>query len=64
MRSTVEDNGSGFDPKEVFGPMAQRKTIGLPTHRERVEMLGGKLIVDSTVGRGTKVTVDMPVMDN
>jgi two-component system sensor histidine kinase DegS len=63
IRATVEDNGSGFDPKEVFAATGQRKTIGLPTQRERLEMLGGKLIVDSSAGRGTKVTVEMPVSD-
>jgi len=63
IRATVEDNGSGFDPKEVFAATGQRKTIGLPTQRERLEMLGGKLIVDSSAGRGTKVTVEMPVTD-
>jgi len=61
IRATVEDNGSGFDPKEVFAATGQRKTIGLPTQRERLEMLGGKLIVDSGAGRGTKITVEMPV---
>ena len=63
IRASVEDNGSGFDPKEVFAATGQRKTIGLPTQRERLEMLGGKLIVDSSAGRGTKVTVEMPVTD-
>jgi len=63
IRASVEDNGSGFDPKEVFAATGQRKTIGLPTQRERLEMLGGKLIVDSSAGRGTKATVEMPVTD-
>ena len=63
LRATVEDNGSGFDPKDVFAATGQRKTIGLPTQRERLEMLGGKLTVDSGAGRGTKVTVEMPVTD-
>ena len=64
IRASVEDNGSGFDPKEVFAATGQRKTIGLPTQRERLEMFGGKLIVDSSAGRGTKVTVEMPVSDS
>jgi len=63
INASVEDNGSGFDPKEVFAATGQRKTIGLPTQRERLEMLGGRLIVDSSAGRGTKVTVEMPVTD-
>lgn len=63
VRTAVEDNGNGFDPKEVFAVSGQRKTIGLPNQRERVEMLGGKMIVDSSAGKGTKVTVEMPLLD-
>jgi two-component system, NarL family, sensor histidine kinase DegS len=63
VRTTVEDNGSGFDPKEFLEASGQRKTIGLPTQRERVEMLGGKMIVESSSGRGTKVTVEMPLLE-
>jgi two-component system sensor histidine kinase DegS len=63
VRTSVEDNGNGFDPKEIFAASGQRKTIGLPTQRERVGMLGGKMIVDSSAGRGTKVTIEMPLLD-
>ena len=63
VRTSVEDNGNGFDPNEVFAAPGQRRTIGLPTQRERVEMLGGKMIVDSSAGRGAKVTVEMPLLD-
>jgi two-component system sensor histidine kinase DegS len=63
LRATVEDNGSGFEPNEVFAAQGSHKTIGLPTQRERIEMLGGKMIVDSSSGRGTKVTVEMPLLE-
>ncbi len=63
IRASVEDNGSGFDPKEVFNPSNEKKTIGLPTQKERIEMLGGKLILESSPGRGTRVTVEMPLVE-
>ena len=63
VRATVEDNGNGFDPTEVFASTDHRKTIGLPTQRERLEMLGGKLTVESSPGLGTKAIVELPVMD-
>ena len=63
VRASVEDNGNGFDPKEVLSPTSERKTIGLPTQKERIEMLGGKMVVDSSLGRGTKVTVELPLAD-
>ena len=56
----VEDNGSGFNVAEVLNA-AQPKGIGLGTLRERLAMLGGDFRVESAVGRGTKVTVQMPI---
>lgn len=54
----VEDNGSGFNVAEVMNA-PQQKSIGLPTLRERVAMLGGDFRVESAVGRGTKVTLQI-----
>jgi two-component system sensor histidine kinase DegS len=56
----VEDNGSGFNVAEVLN-VPQPKGIGLGTLRERLAMLGGDFRVESAVGRGTKVTVQMPI---
>jgi two-component system sensor histidine kinase DegS len=56
----VEDNGSGFNVAEVLNA-AQPKGIGLGTLRERLAMLGGDFRVESAVGRGTKVTVQMSI---
>jgi two-component system sensor histidine kinase DegS len=61
VRASVEDNGSGFDVDEVLQAVEQHKTIGLATLRERVEMLGGTLDIDSGIGRGTKVSFEIPV---
>jgi two-component system sensor histidine kinase DegS len=59
VRTSVEDNGTGFDVDEVMQAVDQYKTIGLATLRERVEMLGGRLNIDSGVGRGTKVSLEI-----
>jgi two-component system sensor histidine kinase DegS len=61
VRTSVEDNGTGFDVDEVMQAADQYKTIGLTTLRERVDMLGGRLNIDSGVGRGTKVSLEIPV---
>lgn len=60
VRASVEDNGSGFDVDEVMQTMQQQKTVGLATLRERVEMLGGQLQIDSAIGRGTKISLEIP----
>ena len=56
----VEDNGSGFNVAEVLN-VPQPKGIGLGTLRERLAMLGGEFRIESAIGRGTKVTVQMPI---
>jgi two-component system sensor histidine kinase DegS len=60
VRASVEDNGSGFDVDEVMQTVQQQKTVGLATLRERVEMLGVQLQIDSAIGRGTKISLEIP----
>ena len=54
----VEDDGDGFDPKamEVATPSWG---VGLRSMRERAEMLGGTLHLDSEPGEGTRVEIIM-----
>jgi len=54
----VADHGVGFDP-------AQPSTsgFGLFGIRERVELLGGHVEVDSAPGRGTRVTLTVPLAE-
>lgn len=52
----VEDNGAGFDPNIV----SQSDRLGLVGMRERAEMLGGTLVVESEIGTGTTVLVEVP----
>jgi two-component system sensor histidine kinase DegS len=54
----VEDNGSGFNVDETLG---NRESIGLPTIRERIEMLGGNFILQSSLGQGTRAEITIPV---
>ncbi|MBN2469487.1 MAG: ATP-binding protein [Anaerolineae bacterium] len=61
---TVEDNGRGFDPETIFAEdheeKQESKALGLKTLRERVELLGGQMVIDSSEGEGTKVSVIIP----
>jgi two-component system sensor histidine kinase DegS len=60
VRAMCDDDGSGFDVDEALASAASRKTIGLSTMKERVEMLTGEIRIESGIGRGTRVTVDLP----
>ena len=52
----IEDNGVGIDMQKA------RETghLGLVGMQERAEMLGGKLLVDSSAQVGTTLVVEIP----
>jgi signal transduction histidine kinase len=54
----VHDDGAGFDAAELDG--RPEHGLGLRSMRDRVDELGGRMRVDSTIGEGTTVTVDVP----
>ena len=53
----VEDDGHGFDTRLLRDGDRQ---FGLRTMRERVERVGGRLTIESGVGRGTTVLALLP----
>ncbi len=55
----VGDYGQGFDLGEMMGP--QGKRYGLATMRERTATAGGTFRVESRLGAGTRVTVELSV---
>ncbi len=57
---SVEDDGSGFDVEEALTSARQRKTLGIVAMQEQVEMLGGEINFESSIGRGTKVKLEIP----
>jgi two-component system sensor histidine kinase DegS len=57
---SVEDDGSGFDAKAVHIPGQGRQGLGLSTTRERIELLGGNIQIESRIGQGTKVRMTIP----
>lgn len=60
VTAVVEDNGRGFNIDEAFTG-GTRDTIGLATLRERVEMLGGTLEIQSNLGQGTRAEITIPI---
>jgi len=51
----VTDDGKGFDPEQK-----KDKTFGLVGMKERVEMLKGKLLVESSSEKGTRIYINIP----
>ena len=58
VRLRINDDGVGFDPA-VAAKLLSEGHFGLAGMRERVEMVGGHLSIDSAPGKGTSVAVEM-----
>lgn len=56
VRVFVEDEGRGFDLREVG--LGHQGLVGM---RERVELVGGRLLLESAPGEGTRVQVRLPL---
>lgn len=59
VKVTVSDDGQGFVAETLGGP--QVSSLGLSSVRERVTRLGGRLLVDSEPGCGTRASLFIPV---
>jgi two-component system sensor histidine kinase DegS len=59
----VEDDGHGFDVQEALASADEQRTIGLALIQDRAQMLGGTLDIDSAVGRGTRLLLEIPQIE-
>jgi len=59
VRLRLADDGVGFD----IGSARTRGGLGLSNIRERVNMLGGTLTIQSAPGQGTLLTIELPLAD-
>jgi signal transduction histidine kinase len=57
----IEDDGRGFLPERLAAPGSEGRGWGLLGMRERVEMLGGTLQIDSSPGQGTHLSLALPL---
>ncbi len=65
-RLTVEigDNGKGFDLNQTLGSAIAVGHMGLLGMKQRAEMMGGNIKINSREGAGTTVTLSLPVQSN
>jgi signal transduction histidine kinase len=55
IRLAVEDNGQGFDLKELLLVDTAKRCFGLTSMKERAELSGGSFSIESGIGQGTTV---------
>ncbi|MFC3041291.1 sensor histidine kinase [Virgibacillus xinjiangensis] len=56
LMMSVRDNGKGFNPS-----MKRDKSFGLIGMRERVDMLNGEMEIDTELGKGTAISIKVPL---
>lgn len=61
LRIKVKDDGCGFNVSSILHPSQGAFGLGLLGMRERAELLGGKLSVSSTAGKGTEIGATLPL---
>jgi len=57
----VSDNGIGFDVRAVESSYGTRGSLGMINLRERAELVGGSVSIESTPGQGTRITLLIPL---
>ncbi len=58
LRVSIEDNGKGFEVDKI----EEKGGMGLKVIRDRVQMLGGKFEIHSTLGQGTHILFQIPTL--
>ena len=61
LKLIIRDDGRGFDVGAVMN--SDERGLGLHGIQERVELIGGKLTLESAEGRGTRLCVEVPVLE-
>ncbi|WP_158044814.1 sensor histidine kinase [Skermanella pratensis] len=67
LRIIIEDNGRGFDTAGILGDNAAAGANGIPQLglsgiRERLLLIGGSVMIESSPGAGTSLYVQVPVL--
>ena len=64
VRVDIVDNGVGFDVKAVESRPAGLGHIGLAAMKRRAEEVSGEVVIESSPGNGTAVSVSVPLTTN
>ncbi|MFC4812018.1 sensor histidine kinase [Paenibacillus sp. GCM10023250] len=61
VKIVVKDNGVGFHPGRIESKAKNSAHFGLIGMRERVELLEGRMEIESAINEGTKITIHIPI---
>jgi len=57
----IQDDGKGFDLPDKLSDLTKKGKLGLVGIRERAELSGGTVKIDTKPGKGTTLTIDVPL---
>ena len=57
----IQDDGVGFEVDDVMDNYSSRGSLGMVNMRERAETIDGSVQVNSTPGKGTAITIVVPL---
>lgn len=60
----IEDNGIGFNVEEKLKSASSSSGVGLKSLFNRAKLIGAELVMKSSEGQGTMVTITMPIPEN
>jgi two-component system NarL family sensor kinase len=55
----ISDNGIGFDKMKIFN----KDGLGLNQIDARIQIMDGAFLIESTIGEGTKISVELPIVE-
>jgi signal transduction histidine kinase len=58
----IEDNGVGFDVKEKKDKASSSSGVGLKSMINRAKLIGAEFVIDSKIGKGTTITITLPLI--
>ncbi len=61
VKIVIKDNGTGFDVKQMESKMLTGNHYGLMGMTERVDLLEGRMDIESNKDQGTKITMLIPI---
>lgn len=58
----IDDNGKGFDPEKVKNVKNIDGGMGMTFMHERIKYIDGRMFLNSEIGKGTRVTLNIPLI--
>ena len=57
----ISDDGRGFNLQKILSEVTGKVSFGILSMKERIELLNGKITIDTAIGAGTCITAELPL---